>query len=137
VDPARHGTADPATDLGAEAGPNPTASAAAPRKRARRDPSLRALLLIAALLTLLVVGRLVQRTWLAPAPADRPALVIPINRADVATLQLLPQVGPALAERIVAERQRRPFRDAADLQRVSGIGATIAERISPYVRFDP
>ena len=44
------------------------------------------------------------------------------NTADPAELDRLPGIGPALADRIVEERAREPFRTVRDLQRVRGIG---------------
>ena len=59
---------------------------------------------------------------------------IDINTADAETLQQLPGIGPALAERIVAERAANgPFADAADLTRVSGIGEKTVQAIAPYI----
>ncbi len=59
---------------------------------------------------------------------------IPLNQADAETLQCLPGIGPVLAVRIVAERDARgPFRDAADLARVKGLGKTRIERLRPHV----
>lgn len=56
------------------------------------------------------------------------------NTAPVEELARLPGVSRALAERIVAERQRAgPFRSPSDLQRVPGIGPRIAERLAPYL----
>ncbi len=58
-----------------------------------------------------------------------------VNTADVATLQALPGIGPALAERIVADRKARGlFRTPEDLRRVPGIGPKRWERIRPLVR---
>ena len=49
---------------------------------------------------------------------------IDLNRADVADLQGLPGVGPALAERIVAYREAEgPFRNVDQLTEVKGIGS--------------
>ena len=63
-----------------------------------------------------------------PSPLD-------INSADVEALQGLPGIGPALAERIVADREADgPFRTPEDLLRVSGIGPKRWERIRPLVR---
>ncbi len=46
-----------------------------------------------------------------------------INTADSTTLQTLPRVGPALAERIIEWRESNgPFRGVDDLLAVSGIG---------------
>lgn len=40
-------------------------------------------------------------------------------------------VGPAMCERIIAEREARPFKDVRDLLRVKGIGPKILEKITP------
>jgi competence protein ComEA len=58
-----------------------------------------------------------------------------LNTADAETLQTLPGVGPALAERIVAYRwEHGPFRTAEELLRVPGIGPKRWERVRPIVR---
>ena len=49
-------------------------------------------------------------------------LPIDPNRADAATLEALPGIGPARALAIVAARERAPFRRVEDLTRVPGIG---------------
>lgn len=51
------------------------------------------------------------------------------NRADAVELDRLPGIGPGLARRIVLDREQNgPFRQAADLARVPGIGAaTLAD----------
>lgn len=55
---------------------------------------------------------------------------IDINSADAAELALLPGIGPALAERIIEDRERRgPFKRVEDLDRVKGIGPRIVERV--------
>lgn len=56
------------------------------------------------------------------------------NRAPAEQLDRLPRIGPALAERIVAERQAGgPFLSVADLERVSGIGPAMLEAIGPHL----
>lgn len=56
-----------------------------------------------------------------------------INMAQEAELQLLPQIGAALAKRIVEDRERRgPFRSVSDLDRVRGIGERTALRMAPF-----
>ena len=65
--------------------------------------------------------------------ADRP---LPINRADVHTLTLLPGIGPRLAEAISSERQRLgAFAGPDDLERVAGIGPATVQRLRPLVSF--
>ncbi len=68
---------------------------------------------------------------LAPASAasDPGSALIPLNRADVVALDVLPGIGPALASRIVAYRDTHgPFTSIDQLLEVRGIGeATLAE----------
>lgn len=60
--------------------------------------------------------------------------VIDPNTATTVELDRLPGVGPALADRIVADREAHGrFRTLGDLQRVAGIGARTAERLEPHV----
>jgi competence protein ComEA len=69
--------------------------------------------------------------------AGEPRLPTPlnINTANAEALQALPGIGPALAERIVADREAHgPFRAPEDLLRVHGIGPRRWERIRPVVR---
>jgi competence ComEA-like helix-hairpin-helix protein len=67
---------------------------------------------------------------------DPYAVRVPINSASAVTLSVLPGIGPVLAGRIVEFRERRgPFRDAADLAEVPGLGPRTLERILPLIRF--
>lgn len=66
---------------------------------------------------------------LTPAPAK-----VNINSATAAELEALPGIGPALAQRIVADRTSRgPFRSVNDLDRVRGIGPKIVESLRELV----
>ncbi|REJ81541.1 MAG: helix-hairpin-helix domain-containing protein [Acidobacteria bacterium] len=66
-----------------------------------------------------------------------PSGVVNINTADVSTLQLLPRVGPAVAQRIVDHREQSgKFRDKTDLLMVRGIGDATYERLEPYVTLE-
>jgi competence protein ComEA len=59
---------------------------------------------------------------------------IDVNRAPPEQLDRLPRVGPALADRIVADRESAgPYRSVEDLDRVSGIGPALLEAIRPHV----
>jgi competence ComEA-like helix-hairpin-helix protein len=67
-------------------------------------------------------------------PVD-PADPLDLNQVDGVHLDRLPGVGPALAERIVADRTLNgPFRRVEDLLRVPGIGPVTLARIRPLVR---
>lgn len=60
--------------------------------------------------------------------------LIDINTADKTTLQQLPGIGAALAERIIEERtDNGPYVSVDDLTRVSGIGESKLETLRPYV----
>jgi competence protein ComEA len=62
-----------------------------------------------------------------------PAETVDLNRADAATLEELPGVGPALAERIVAFRQLNgPFASLDELLDVNGMSDSRLEEIAPY-----
>lgn len=106
---------------------------------ARRRLVAAAIATAAILLGICVTGLAVKLSDGPPPmpPADQRAYRVPINTADAATLQLLPQIGPSRAEAIVRERAAGgPFRDVEDLTRVHGIGDRRARTIAPYLRFD-
>ncbi|EJW93716.1 protein containing Competence protein ComEA, helix-hairpin-helix region domain protein, partial [gut metagenome] len=48
--------------------------------------------------------------------------VVDINTASQSELDSLPGIGPAMAKRIIAEREKARFTSVDDLQRVKGIG---------------
>lgn len=57
---------------------------------------------------------------------------IDVNQAGAAELALLPEVGPSMAEAILADRARHgPFATVDDLRRVRGIGPATLEAIRP------
>ena len=63
-------------------------------------------------------------------------LDVPINpnRADALELQLLPGIGPVLADRILAHRQEHgAFHAPDDLDAVKGIGPKTIEKLRPYL----
>lgn len=86
-----------------------------------------------ALLALCALGATPTLAQQAAAPSG----TVNINTADVATLQLLPRVGPAVAQRIVEHREQSgKFRQKSDLLLVRGIGDATFERLEPYVSLD-
>lgn len=56
-----------------------------------------------------------------------------LNTADIQLLNMLPGVGRASAERIIARRERRPFKRPEELVRVKGFGVRRFQRVRPYV----
>lgn len=76
-----------------------------------------------------------QRPTSAPSnkPKEKAAVRVAVNTASKTQLERLPGVGPAMAERIIEERQRRPFTSPDDLDRVKGIGAKKLEKMRPYI----
>lgn len=67
--------------------------------------------------------------------APRPP--IDVDRATTSELETLPRIGPALAARIVAERDKHgPFGSLAALDaRVKGIGPAMTKALEPLVTF--
>ena len=74
-------------------------------------------------------------------PARAPAVPAPegpvdVDRATAPELERLPGIGPALARRIVEERERGgPFGSERGLERVRGIGPKLVERLRARVTF--
>ena len=72
------------------------------------------------------------RTAAPLVPGER----VDLDRAGVAELQRLPGVGPALAARIVSDREAHgAFGSPAGLDRVPGVGPTLLARIAPFSAF--
>jgi competence protein ComEA len=61
---------------------------------------------------------------------------IDLNTAEASELERLPGIGPTLAQRIVEAREKKPFAKIEDLRRVSGIGAKRLEQVRPFVVVD-
>lgn len=71
---------------------------------------------------------------LADSPTYRGVFVVDPNTSPVDSLELLPGIGPVLAERIVAYRQHGRFESAVDITNVKGIGPRLYEQIKPYLK---
>jgi hypothetical protein len=77
-------------------------------------------------------------------PRDRERLLgglaeeerLELNLASRSDLESLPGIGPALAERILEHRSRRPFTRVEELMDVPGIGSGRFRRLQPLVRVD-
>lgn len=62
-------------------------------------------------------------------------VLVDLNTADIAELDTLPRIGPALAERIVAWREQNGrFRSVDDLLAVPGIGEKMLANLRDLVR---
>ena len=85
--------------------------------------------------------RSASRRGLSQSPRDSkrvpdPIPPIDVNNASVAELERLPRVGPALAARMVAWREKHgPFESVESLRHVPGIGPVTARLLAPLVTF--
>ena len=60
--------------------------------------------------------------------------LVNINTATVAELEMLPHIGPAMAQRIIAYREANgPFKRIEDIQNVVGIGETRYRDLAPLI----
>ncbi len=67
-----------------------------------------------------------QALW-AGTPLD-------LNQVDAEALMVVPGVGPALAQRIVADRaQNGPFGCVEAVERVKGVGPKLRRKLEPFV----
>lgn len=70
-----------------------------------------------------------------PSAPPSPSIV-DLDVAPEAAIESLPRIGPALAARIVANRDSfGPFGSIEGVQRVRGVGPSLAKAIAPLVRF--
>ena len=59
------------------------------------------------------------------------------NRADAATLEVLPGIGPERARALLRARRARAFCRPEDLERAMGIGPRTRLRIAPWLALEP
>lgn len=82
-----------------------------------------------------------ERYWTpatSVAPADTIDFPIHLNTASAVHLDALPGVGPAIAKRILEERQRvGQFASVDDLLKVRGIGPKTMDKLRPLVTVAP
>lgn len=74
--------------------------------------------------------------WVLVDTLEKPTASFPIaiNNADLKTLQALPRIGPAMARRIVAYRNRHgPFTANNELLQIKGIGPKTLEKLLPLI----
>lgn len=83
---------------------------------------------------LLDLDRPPPRATTSVASRAAPPPTVDVNRAGSEELQAVPGIGPALAERILAERRKRMFTSVDDLLRVPGIGPATLERMRGRVQ---
>jgi len=129
---------DPAPPVDAVPATASESTSARSHDRSTDDLRIRALWSSAVGVAALLLLGVLWVEWRRVSPPALPDTLyrVPVNRADRATLQLLPNVGPTLADRIAARRRAvGPFRDVSDLRAVKGIGEKTARRISPHVTF--
>ncbi|RFA14386.1 hypothetical protein B7R21_06945 [Subtercola boreus] len=73
-------------------------------------------------------------TGSAAGAGGAPVALVNVNTADQTTLETLPHVGPAMAQRIIAWRtENGRFTQVDDLKNVSGIGDRTFEVLAPLV----
>jgi DNA uptake protein ComE-like DNA-binding protein len=79
-----------------------------------------------------------QVTSMPPATRFLLGEPLDLNRADSSALELLPNIGPVLAQRIVAYRDRHgPFHGPQELVRIRGISTTTLATLLPWVAVGP
>jgi competence protein ComEA len=71
--------------------------------------------------------------WPAAGAGKSVQGVVNLNTAPADVLGLLPGIGPAKAESIVAYRKRRPFRTVDELVRIKGIGRKMVRRLRAHL----
>lgn len=79
-------------------------------------------------------ARRARRRAVAALDRARDPVRLDLNRAPAAELALIPGLGPALARRIVAYRERvRAFTSTRDLLLIPGVGPRLWQRLAPHL----
>jgi competence protein ComEA len=97
--------------------------AAVEKPPAARKPLIALAIVLAVVVFASIAG---WRWWSARQPIN-------VNTATVEQLESIPEVGPAIAKKIVAGR---PYATPEDLKRVPGIGDKTYEKMKPRVRVE-
>jgi comEA protein len=86
---------------------------------------------------IVILALVVALSSVAFAADEKASGVVNINTAGSEQLQMLPRVGPALAERIIEFRESHgPFGSIDELVAVKGIGETSLDKLTPFVTTD-
>jgi competence protein ComEA len=73
-----------------------------------------------------------------PAAKPTPSVKININTATAVELEQIPGIGPSLAQRIVADRERNgAYKTVEELTRISGIKEGVLAKLRNYVTVGP
>jgi competence protein ComEA len=71
-----------------------------------------------------------------PSTPSIPSPPLDLDTAPAESLERLPRIGPALARRIIADRDSLgPFGSLEGFQRVKGVGPAMVRTLAPYVTF--
>src|SRR4051794_30017562 len=110
----------------------------APNPAWSRVVQIAAAFLLGVALTLFLVHVYLAQRWstrpVELKPPEPSARRIDLNRADRTQLLQVPNIGPALAERIVKHREENgDFRSVDDLTQVKGVGPATLARLRPWV----
>ncbi|MHB8873598.1 MAG: ComEA family DNA-binding protein [Myxococcaceae bacterium] len=81
----------------------------------------------------LLVGGAAEAAGKRKASPVKLSGVLNLNQASAAQLDLLPGVGEKAAQKIIAYRQKTPFKRVEELVKVKGFGKKKFEKIKPYL----